>query len=272
MLEETGLDYEIVPVDTLKGEQHNPAFVSIAPNAKVPVIEDGESIVFDSNAILLHLAGETAQFAPASGPARAEVLSWLVFGATGLSPFSCQAMHFRHMAPEEIPYAKNRYLKEVVRHYAVMDDRLSKSEWLGGDQYSIADIAAWGWLNMSPYMFGEARFSMDVIQSLTLWSSHPKAELGHAGHVKATNDSSQKTGLFGEGVGLYCIVRSGHDDMNALGFPFSAMGFDLFKILTADAAMRPPNHENGAPARRPRCDLVAIRQGQFDIRERCAWH
>ncbi|WP_299773380.1 glutathione S-transferase N-terminal domain-containing protein [uncultured Tateyamaria sp.] len=159
MLEETGLEYEIIPVDTLKGEQHSPAFVSIAPNAKVPVIEDGESVVFDSNAILLHLAGETAQFASTSGPARAEVLSWLFFVATGLSPFSGQAMHFLHMAPEEIPYAKNRYLKEVVRHYAVMDERLSKREWLGGDHYSIADMAAWGWLNMSPYMFGEAGLS-----------------------------------------------------------------------------------------------------------------
>ena len=159
MLEETGLDYQIVPVDTLKGEQHDPAFVSIAPNAKVPVIEDGQKVVFDSNAILLHLAEETDRFAPTSGPERAELLSWLFFVATGMSPFSGQAMHFLHMAPEDIPYAKNRYLKEVVRHYDVMNERLSKSEWLGGDAYSIADMAAWGWLNMSHYLFGEAGLS-----------------------------------------------------------------------------------------------------------------
>ncbi len=159
LLEETGLDYEIAPVDTFKGEQHDPDFTAISPNAKVPVIEDDGAIVFDSNAILLHLADRTGQFTPPSGTGRAELLSWLFFVATGLSPFSGQAVHFLHMCPEDIPYAKNRYLKEVERHYAVMDKRLAETEWLAGAEYSIADMAAWGWLNLSSYFFGDAGLS-----------------------------------------------------------------------------------------------------------------
>lgn len=156
MLEETGLDYEIVPVDTFKGEQHDPAFAALSPNAKVPVIEDGGATVFDSNAILLHLADRTERFAPPPGAQRADLLSWLFFVATGLSPFSGQAVHFLHMCPEDIPYAKRRYLKEVERHYGVMDRRLAETGWLAGDAYSIADMSAWGWLNLSGYFFGDA--------------------------------------------------------------------------------------------------------------------
>ncbi|MFQ6550443.1 glutathione S-transferase family protein [Aestuariibius sp. 2305UL40-4] len=159
MLEETGLDYEITPVDTFKGEQHHTGFTAISPNAKVPVIEDDGTLIFDSNAILLHLADKTGQFIPPPGTERAALLSWLFFVATGLSPFSGQAVHFLHMCPEDIPYAKNRYLKEVERHYTVMDKRLSEAEWLAGAEYSIADMAAWGWLNLSSYFFGEAGLS-----------------------------------------------------------------------------------------------------------------
>ncbi len=159
MLEETGLDYEIAPVDTFKGEQHDPGFTAISPNAKVPVIEEDGTVVFDSNAILLHLADGTGHFAPPPGTGRAELLSWLFFIATGLSPFSGQAVHFLHMCPEDIPYAKNRYLKEVERHYGVMDRRLAETDWLAGSEYSIADMAAWGWLNLSSYFFGDAGLS-----------------------------------------------------------------------------------------------------------------
>lgn len=156
MLEETGLPYELVPVDTFKGEQHGTDFLALNPNAKVPVLEDNGTTVFDSNAILLHLADKTGEFIPDVGVDRADALSWLFFVATGLSPFSGQAVHFLHMCPEDIPYAKNRYLKEVERHYSVMDKKLSSSTWLAGSDYSIADMAAWGWLNLSGYFFGEA--------------------------------------------------------------------------------------------------------------------
>jgi GSH-dependent disulfide-bond oxidoreductase len=158
MLEETGLPYELHKVDTFKGEQHAPGFRKINPNAKVPVIIDGAATVFDSNAILVYLAEKTGMFG-GQGADRAAVLSWLMFVATGLSPFSGQAVHFLHMAPEQLPYARNRYLKEVERHYRVMDEQLASTRYLAGDSYSIADIAAWGWMSYAGYIFGETGLS-----------------------------------------------------------------------------------------------------------------
>src|SRR5512135_124529 len=106
MLEETGLPYEAVPVDTRKSEQHTPAFLAINPNAKVPAIVDGDVVVFDSNAILLYLAEKTGKFLPAkSDKLRGELLSWLFFVASGVGPFAGQSVHFRAYAPEKIPYA-----------------------------------------------------------------------------------------------------------------------------------------------------------------------
>ena len=110
-LEEMGLQYELIPVDTRKGEQHTPAFLAVNPNAKVPAIVDGDATVFDSNAILLYLAEKTGKFLPGKGDkARGELLSWLMFVASGIGPYSGQSVHFRHHAPEQIPYAINRYL------------------------------------------------------------------------------------------------------------------------------------------------------------------
>jgi hypothetical protein len=100
-LEEAGLPYEAIPVDTRKGEQHLPAYTAINPNAKLPAIVDGDATVFDSNAILLYLAEKTGQFLPANTPAgRGEMLSWLMFVASGIGPYSGQCVHFRHFAPE----------------------------------------------------------------------------------------------------------------------------------------------------------------------------
>ncbi len=146
MLEELGLDYEVHPVDTRKGEQHEPGFLAVNPNAKVPAIDDDGTVVFDSNAILLYLAQKHGRFIPSGGAALGAVLSWHFFVATGLGPFSGQAVHFKLMAPEDVPYAKNRYGKEIERHYRVLDGRLGEARYLGGDAYSIADIAAWGWM------------------------------------------------------------------------------------------------------------------------------
>ena len=105
-LEEAALPYEAIPVDTRKGDQFKPAFAAVNPNGKVPAIVDGDTTVFDSNAILLYLAEKTGKFLPANTPAnRAELLSWLMFVATGVGPFSGQAVHFKHFAPEKIDYA-----------------------------------------------------------------------------------------------------------------------------------------------------------------------
>ncbi len=160
MLEELGLDYAVKPVDTFKGEQHEPNFLAVNPNAKLPALQDGAVTVFDSNAILLYLADKHGQFLPASSDGKAQVLSWHMFVATGLSPFSGQAVHFLKMCPEDIPYAKNRYEKEVIRHYAILDERLKSNPYIAGTDYSIADIGAWGWMNFAPYIFddGLSRF------------------------------------------------------------------------------------------------------------------
>ena len=155
LLEELQTPFEIVPVDILKGEQHAPAYRQINPNGKVPALFDGNIQVFDSHAILLYLAEKHGEFSPAATEARAAMLSWLMFLASGLSPFSGQAVHFLHYAPEVLPYARNRYVKEVERHYRVLDERLAQSKYLAGDEYSIADMALWGWAISAGYIFGE---------------------------------------------------------------------------------------------------------------------
>lgn len=150
-LEEAGLPYEVVPVDTSKGEQHAPAFRAINPNGKVPAIVDTqgpggkEATVFDSTAILLYLAEKTGKFlgAPEDRP---QLLSWLMFIATGLGPFSGQAVHFQYFAPAGLDYAVNRYRREVERHYQVLNDHLAGRTFIVGDGFTIADISAWGWL------------------------------------------------------------------------------------------------------------------------------
>lgn len=154
LLHELGLPFTVKPIDIFKGEQHSAAFKAINPNAKVPAIVDGQVSVFDSHAILLYLAGKHRAFVPDDRAEYATMLSWLQLVATGLSPFSGQAIHFLHYAPERLPYAINRYTKEVARHYAVLDERLGGFRYLAGDRYTIADMAFWGWAASAGYIFG----------------------------------------------------------------------------------------------------------------------
>jgi len=156
LLEELGLPYEAIPVDTRKGEQHTAAFKAINPNAKVPAIEDGGTVMFDSNAILLWLADKHRKFVPldAASAERATMLTWLMFVATGIGPYSGQAVHFRTAAPEPKAYALNRYDFEAHRHWRIVDDRLASSPYLGGREYGIADMALWGWARLMPYVLG----------------------------------------------------------------------------------------------------------------------
>lgn len=151
-LEEAGMAYEPIAVDTRKGEQFAAAYLAINPNGKVPAIVDDGVTVFDSNAILLYLAEKTGKFLPAN---RAELLSWLMFAATGLGPYSGQAVHFRHFSPEKVDYAHNRYQFEAQRHYGILDDRLAKNRYMVGDAYSIVDMDVWGWARMMPFVAGE---------------------------------------------------------------------------------------------------------------------
>jgi GST-like protein len=154
-LEEAGLAYEPVPVDTRKGQQFAPEYLAVNPNGKVPAILDDGVIVFDSNAILLYLAEKTGKFLPASTPTtRAELLSWLMFVASGVGPFSGQAVHFRHFAQADVAYAHTRYQYEAKRHYGILDKRLATRAYLVGDTYTIVDMAAWAWARLIPYILG----------------------------------------------------------------------------------------------------------------------
>ncbi len=154
-LEESGLPYELVPVDTRKGEQHLPAFTAINPNAKTPALVDGEVTVFDSNAILLYLAEKTGQFLPEATPqARAQMHSWLMFVATGIGPYSGQCVHFKHFAPEPKDYAVNRYDFEAWRHWRILDARLAQHRFMLGERYTLVDMAVWGWARAVPFVLG----------------------------------------------------------------------------------------------------------------------
>ena len=156
-LEESGLPYEPVPIDPRRGQQFEKEFLKINPNAKVPAIVDGEATVFDSNAILLYLGEKTGKFMPPNNPvARGELLSWLMFVATGVGPFSGQAVHFKHFAPkDQAGYGNERYQFEAMRHYALLNDRLATRKYMLGDTYTIADMALWGWARMIPFVLGE---------------------------------------------------------------------------------------------------------------------
>ncbi|KRQ07139.1 MULTISPECIES: glutathione S-transferase family protein [Bradyrhizobium] len=159
-LEESGLPFEAIPVDTRKGEQFAPEFLKVNPNGKVPAIDDDGVLVFDSNAILLYLAEEHGKFLPANTPAnRAATLSWLMFIATGLGPYSGQAVHFKHFAPKDLDYANNRYQYEAHRHYKILDDHLAKQRYMVGDSYTIVDMAFWGWARMAAFILGEEGYA-----------------------------------------------------------------------------------------------------------------
>ncbi|PKO87830.1 MAG: glutathione S-transferase [Betaproteobacteria bacterium HGW-Betaproteobacteria-12] len=154
-LEESGLPYEVVPIDTRKGEQHTPAYRAINPNCKTPALTDGDTVVFDSNAILLYLAEKTGQFLPADTlAARGEMYSWLMFVASGIGPYSGQAVHFKHYAPEPVPYAVNRYDFEAWRHWSILDERLAQHPYMLGATYTLVDMAVWGWARAVPFVLG----------------------------------------------------------------------------------------------------------------------
>ena len=155
-LEEAGLAYELIPVDTRKGEQHDPAFLKINPNAKTPALVDGDTVVFDSNAILLYLAEKSRKFLPADNlKARGEMYSWLMFVATGIGPYSGQAVHFKHFAPDPKDYAVTRYTFEAWRHWTIINDRLANMPYMLGNEYTLVDMAVWGWARAVPFILGD---------------------------------------------------------------------------------------------------------------------
>ena len=208
-LEEAGLPYEAIPIDTSKGEQHASGFRAINPNGKVPAIVDTEgpagreTRVFDSTAILIYLAEKTGQFlgAPEDRP---ELLSWLLFIASGLGPFSGQAVHFQFAAPEGLDCAVNRYRREAERHYQVLDDHLKGRTYMVGDSYTIADISAWGWLDRASRVRKGAEDPLalfpDLKRLFETVDARPAVararEVGKDYLFKRTNDEETKRALF----------------------------------------------------------------------------
>ena len=153
-LEETQLDYRIIKVDISKGDQFRPDFLAISPNNKIPAIVDSEPAdggrpfsLFESGEILLYLAEKSGKLLSGELRERHHTLQWLFWQSSGLGPMLGQNHHFNHFAPQTIPYAIERYQFETQRLYTVMNKRLETSPWLGGDHYSIGDIACWPWIN-----------------------------------------------------------------------------------------------------------------------------
>lgn len=177
-LEETGLPYEMVPVDTRKGEQFTPEFLAINPNGKTPAMTDDGIAIFDSTAILQYLVEKTGQFGPDNTPAaRAAYLSWMSFIASGIGPYSGQCVHFTHFAPEKIPYAIERYRFEAERHWKILDAHLAKHPYMLGATYSVVDMAVWGWARAVGFILGADAWAMlpNVKRLLDEVSARPAA-------------------------------------------------------------------------------------------------
>lgn len=208
-LEESGMPYEVVPVDTRMGEQHQPSFLKINPNAKTPAIVDGDATLFDSNAILLYLAEKSRQFLPQDTPAaRGQMLSWLMFVATGIGPYSGQAVHFKHFAPEPKEYAVNRYVFEAQRHYGILDARLANQRYMIGDTYTLVDMAVWGWARAVPFILGPEAWATlpNVKRHLDEINARPAAQRAEAlkskFSFKAEMDEEARKHLFPQNARL----------------------------------------------------------------------
>ncbi len=208
-LEEAELPYRIHPINIGKGDQFGEAFLKISPNNRIPAIVDqdpadgGEPLsVFESGAILLYLGEKTGQFLPQDLRGRVEVLEWLMWQMGGLGPMLGQNHHFGVYAPEKLPYAINRYVKETERLYGVLNKRLRGRDFICGD-YSIADMAAYPWVvpwerqQMQINEFPELKRWMEAMEA------RPAVERAYAKakdiNTEATVNEDAKKVLFGQG-------------------------------------------------------------------------
>jgi GST-like protein len=211
-LEEAGLPYSIRPVDIGRGGQFDPAFLAIAPNNRIPAIvdhdpgDDGPPVsVFESGAILVYLAAKTGRFLPRDTRAWVEVLQWLMWQMAGLGPMAGQNHHFVQYAPERIPYAIERYVKETARLYGVLNRRLADRAFVAGD-YSIADMACYPWI--VPH--ARQQQNRDDFPHLERWFETVRArpavqrayEIGKTVNVRPTVDEQARKILFGQDAGV----------------------------------------------------------------------
>jgi GSH-dependent disulfide-bond oxidoreductase len=207
MLEECALPYKAIAVDIGKGDQFRSDFLAISPNNKIPAIVDPDGpdglpiSLFESGAILLYLAAKTGRFLPQSTRGKYEVLQWLMFQMGSVGPMLGQAHHFRIYAPEKIPYAVDRYSNEARRLYGVMNKRLARSKYVGGPEYSIADIAVFPWLRS----WKNQGINWDDHPHLKGWfdeiGARPAVQRGVevlAGLRKPLTDDKARAVLFGE--------------------------------------------------------------------------
>ena len=167
MLEEIGSDYTVHSIDITKDEQFTPEFIAINPNSKIPAIvdRDSEITVFESGAILIYLADKTGKLLSKDTKQRFKTIEWLMLQMGSIGPMFGQYNHFNRYAKEKIPYAIERYQKETLRLYKVLDTQLSKTQYVSGDDYSIADIAIYPWI--AAYQFME--LTLDNHTHLKSW-------------------------------------------------------------------------------------------------------
>lgn len=181
MLEECGLPYRVHWIDIGRGEQFTEDFLRISPNNRIPAIVDtepadgGEPLsIFESGAILIYLAEKSGQFLPADARERSSVLQWLMWQMAGLGPMLGQHGHFKLYAPERIAYATNRYRKEALRLYGVLDTRLQDNAYLAGNAYSIADMAAFPWVQT----YRAQEIDLDEFAAVRRWYEELKQRPG----------------------------------------------------------------------------------------------
>lgn len=197
MLEECGLEYNVIPVNIGKGDQYKPEYVRISPNSKMPAIVDhdvtGEPItIFESGAILEYLGEKTGKFLPADIRGKYRVLQWVYWQVGGLGPMAGQAHHFLKYSPQKIEYAMERFKNEVARLYKVMDTRLADNEFLAGD-YSIADMAAWPWVFRYDWQGQDLKDFPNVRRWFDVVGERPAVKRGAAVGQEWVNFSQQMT-------------------------------------------------------------------------------
>jgi GST-like protein len=216
LLHELGLPYRTVPVNIWRGEQFAPDFRALNPNAKVPVLveraaEGGPLVVFESGAIMIHLAETRGRFLPTAPRARAEAMRWLMIQMTGIGPMCGQLNHFVRHAPD-VTYAVARYATEAARLYRLMEDRLAAAPWLAGAEYGLADMATFPWVHVEAKILGH-RFPFmaeDAPEFPALWAWYRRiaarpaveaalAEIARFPSNEPTATPEDKDRLFGRG-------------------------------------------------------------------------
>ncbi|RII82238.1 glutathione binding-like protein [Neopusillimonas maritima] len=211
-LEETGLEYKLIPINIGKGDQFKPEFLSIAPNNRIPAIVDqapadgGNPIsIFESGAILQYLAEKTGRFLPADLRGRTETVQWLHWQMGGLGPMAGQNHHFNQYAPEKIAYAIDRYVRETARLYGVLNKRLADREFIAGNEYTIADMASYPWIVSHP----KQQQNLDDFPHLKRWFNNiaerpaTKRAYARAAEVNSqptVHDEEARKLLFGQGA------------------------------------------------------------------------